>query len=65
MTAAIDINTATAAELELLPGIGPAKAAEIVDYRTAHGPFQAVDELANVDGISPAMVDDLRGLITV
>jgi competence protein ComEA len=65
MAAAVDINTASAAELETLPGIGPAKAAGIVDYRTEHGPFQSIEELANVQGISPAMVDDLRGLITV
>ena len=61
----IDINTASADELETLPGIGPALAERIVAYRTEHGPFQSVDELAEVRGISPRMVEELRGLVTV
>ncbi|GIW04210.1 MAG: hypothetical protein KatS3mg059_0830 [Thermomicrobiales bacterium] len=61
----ININTATIDELDTLPGIGPAKAQAIVEYRTAHGPFRTVDELVLVDGISPAMLDRLRPLITV
>ncbi len=61
----IDINTASADELEALPGIGPALAERIVAYRTEHGPFQSVDELAEVRGISPRMVDELRDLVTV
>lgn len=47
----ININTATAAELESLPGIGPKLAARIVDYRAANGPFQSPEELMNVSGI--------------
>ncbi len=61
----IDINAASADELETLPGIGPALAERIVAYRTEHGPFQSVDELARVRGISPRMVDELRDLVTV
>ena len=61
----ININTATIEELDTLPGIGPAKAQAIVEYRTAHGPFRTVDELVLVDGISPAMLERLRPLITV
>ncbi len=61
----IDLNTASADELETLPGIGPVLAERIVAYRTEHGPFRSVDELAEVRGISPRMVDELRGLVTV
>lgn len=60
----ININTATAAELDTLPGIGPAIAARIVAYRDSHGAFASVDELADVSGISARMVDNLRPLIT-
>lgn len=60
----IDINTATEEQLDELPGIGPAIAGRIVAYREANGPFARIEELARVDGISPAMVDELRALIT-
>ena len=63
--AKININTASATELDGLPGIGPALAAKIVSYRTANGPFAGIEELSNVSGISPRMVDDMRGLITI
>lgn len=58
--ASIDINTADAAELDRLPGIGPALAGAIIDYRTAHGPFTSIDSIALVDGISPRMVEGFR-----
>ena len=61
----ININTASAAELDALPGIGPALAGRVIDYREQHGPFQTLDELAEVSGISDRMVDELRALITI
>jgi competence protein ComEA len=60
----ININTASAAELIELPGIGEALSARIIEYRAQHGPFQSIDELAEVSGISDRMVDELRDLIT-
>lgn len=61
----MDINTATAQELEELPGIGEVLALRIVEYRTTNGPFSSVEELASIDGISAGMVEDLRPLVTV
>jgi competence protein ComEA len=61
----IDLNRATADELDALPGVGPATAAAIVAYREQHGPFGTVDDLADVRGIGPAKVEALRGLVTV
>ncbi len=49
--ATIHLNTATAAELEALPGIGPVLAERIVQYRAAHGPFQRLDQLHDVKGV--------------
>jgi competence protein ComEA len=61
----IDLNTATPAELEELPGIGPATAAAIVEHRDQHGPFATVDDLADVRGIGPAKLDAIRALVRV
>ena len=61
----VNINLATAVQLDALPGIGPALASRIVAYRDAHGLFASVEELSNVSGISPRMVDDLRDLISI
>lgn len=61
----VDINRATADELDELPGIGPSTAAAIVAHRDQHGPFASVDDLADVRGIGPAKVEALRGLVTV
>jgi len=61
----LNINTATAPELELLPGIGPALAQSIVAYREAHGLFRALEDLLDVPGIGPAKLEQVRGLITV
>jgi competence protein ComEA len=59
----IRVNIATAAELERLPGIGPALAAAIVDERTRNGPFRRPDDLARVRGIGARLVARLRGRI--
>jgi competence ComEA-like helix-hairpin-helix protein len=56
----IPINTATAEQLDQLPGIGPALAKRIIDYRTEHGPFTSVDDLTNVRGIGPALLEKIR-----
>ncbi len=60
----ININTATAAEFELLPGIGPTLAQRIVDDREANGKFKDVNDLDRVRGIGPRTVDRLRDLVT-
>lgn len=58
--AAVDINTADAAALEALPGIGPSIAQAIVEWRAANGPFASVDELEDVPGIGPATLAEIR-----
>ena len=62
---ALDLNTATAEELQALPGIGPVRAQNIVDYRTQNGPFQSPEELAAVEDIGPGTLDTVRDLICV
>jgi competence protein ComEA len=61
----ININSATAAELDSLSGIGPTKAQAIIDYRNQNGPFQTVDDLLNVPGIGPKTLETIRDQITV
>src|SRR5512140_2125255 len=61
----IDINTATLAELESLPGIGPTAAQNIINYRNQHGPFSAIEDIMNVPGIGPATFDQIQDMITV
>ncbi|MFQ3586856.1 MAG: helix-hairpin-helix domain-containing protein [Fimbriimonadaceae bacterium] len=56
----INLNTASAAELERLPGIGPVTARKIVEYRQAHGGFSSIDELMAVKGIGPKKLADVR-----
>ena len=58
--AAVNINTATQAELETLQGIGPGKAKAIIDYRKKNGLFKSVDDLEKVDGIGPGIIKQLR-----
>lgn len=61
----ININTASSAELDTLPGIGPAYAGRIIDYRNANGGFKSIDELDNVKGIGKTTIDKFRELITL
>lgn len=61
----INLNTATATQLEELPGIGPATATKIIDFREKNGPFASIDALEEVPGIGPAKVEALRDVATV
>ena len=61
----VDVNTASADQLDVLPGVGPATAAAIISHRQQYGPFQSVDQLAEVRGIGPVKLEALRGLVTV
>lgn len=61
----VDINSATAEELESLMGIGPVLAQAIVDYRAEHGPFASVDELLEVSGIGETKLDNIRDDVTI
>ena len=64
-TGKVNINTATAEELEALPGIGPVYAQRIVDYRSQHGPFSNLLELTNVTGIGLERVNQIMDYATV
>ncbi|MFN8413134.1 MAG: ComEA family DNA-binding protein [Anaerolineales bacterium] len=61
----ININTASAEELDTLPGIGPTTAQKIIDYRTTNGPFSTIEEIMDVSGIGPSTFDEIKDLITV
>ncbi|MFT4124965.1 MAG: ComEA family DNA-binding protein [Gordonia sp. (in: high G+C Gram-positive bacteria)] len=61
----VNLNTADAAELDRLPGVGPVTAQAIIDWRTRNGGFRSVDQLGEVDGIGPARLAKLRDLVTV
>lgn len=61
----LDLNTATADQLEELPGVGPSTASAILDYRKEHGRFRSVDELLEVRGIGPSKFAALRSKVTV
>ncbi|MBL0887873.1 ComEA family DNA-binding protein [Myceligenerans indicum] len=62
---AVDLNTADTAALDTLPGIGPALARRIIDWRTVNGPFASVDELDGVSGIGPSVLEQIRPLARV
>jgi competence protein ComEA len=64
-TGPLDLNTATAEQLDALPGIGPVTAAKILAWRSTHRRFSVVDELAEVPGIGPKTLEDLRPLVRV
>ena len=59
----VHLSTATAEQLDSLPGIGPVTAQKILDYRQKHGAFMSVDELDAVPGIGPARLDQLKDLV--
>lgn len=61
----IDLNTATLAQLDSLPGVGPVLAQRILDWRTTHGRFDSVDQLRDVSGIGDSRFADLKSLVTV
>lgn len=63
--AAVDINTATVAQLESVNGLGPKKAEAIVEYRKKNGPFKSVDDLDKVKGLGKASIDKMRSELTV
>ncbi|MEU0136582.1 ComEA family DNA-binding protein [Streptomyces sp. NPDC006296] len=63
-TATVSLGTATAEQLETLPGVGPVLAQHIIDYRTEHGGFRSVDELREVKGIGDRRFADLRPLVS-
>ncbi len=60
----VNVNTASAAELQLLPRVGPALADRILEFRKANGPFTAVDELVAVKGIGETSLEHLRPFVT-
>ena len=61
----VNLNTANASLLDTLPGIGPVKAQNIIDYRNENGPFLSIEEIKSVEGIGDATYNGLKDLITV
>ena len=61
----IDLNSASATDMEALPGIGEVRAGAIVTYREANGPFASVDAVTDVSGIGPATLEAIRDLVEV
>jgi competence protein ComEA len=61
----VNVNSASAEELETLPGIGEVLAQAIISHREEHGPFAAVDDLEEVSGIGPVTLEEIRDLVTV
>jgi competence protein ComEA len=64
-TQVVNINTASAAEFEALPGIGPKMAARIIEYRQKNGPFKKVEELMNVRGLGEKNFLKLKAQLTI
>jgi len=60
----LSLSSATADQLDELPGVGPITAQKILDYRAEHGPFRSVDDLDAVPGIGPTRIEQLRDLVT-
>ncbi len=63
--AKVNINTASASQLDELPGIGPSKAADIINYREEHGSFSSIDQLMDIPGIKTGVFDQIKDLVTV
>ena len=63
--AAVNLNTASQAELETVKGIGPAKAKAIIDHRSKNGPFKSVDELKEIKGFGEKSINGMRPELTV
>ena len=63
--AAVNLNTATASDLDGIKGIGPSKAKAIIDYRSKNGPFKSVEDLKNVKGFGEKSIAKLKGEFTV
>jgi competence protein ComEA len=63
--ALVDLNTATLAALDTLPGVGPVLAQRIVDWRAQHGRFASVDELGEVSGIGDKLLEQIRPKVRV
>ncbi len=61
----VNINTASLAELDTLPGIGPATAQKIIDYRQANGSFSSIEDIINVSGIGEAKFEKIKNMITI
>lgn len=61
----ININTADATELDKIPNIGPARAADIIAYRSSHGGFKTIEEMKNIKGIGDKTFESMKDLITV
>ena len=61
----VNVNAAGLDDLQTLPGIGPERAQAIIDYRETHGPFSLIEQVQNVEGIGPALFENLKDLITI
>jgi competence protein ComEA len=64
-SAPVNLNSATAEQLDTLDGVGPATVQKILEYRTQHGGFASVDDLAQVSGIGPKRLEALKAQVTV
>lgn len=62
---AIDLNTAVAADLEIIPGIGPVLAERIATFRREHGSFKKVDDLLKVKGVGPKNLEKIRPYVVI